>query len=227
MAHDSERGPWLDVTRPLRNGMIHWPGDVPFQWRRVGHIVGPGTSNLSEIHTSVHIGTHIDAPLHFIPDGADVDQIPLGKLCGPAHVVWIPDDRRAETADLKAAGILRGARVLLRTAGERPWNQSAFDRGFVGISLDAADWLVRNETPVVGIDSPSVDPHNSEDWAVHRCLLSAGIVIVEGLDLSAVEPGRYEMVALPLRIPGSDGSPARVILRAWQATPNDPCCGAP
>lgn len=204
---------WIDVTRTLTNGMIHWPGDPPFQWRRFADIKGPGTANVSEITTNVHAGTHIDAPLHFIADGKDVAELSLDKLCGPAIVVHLPEPRDVLLEDLENAGIKPGERVLLRTANEPLWDEPVFNEGHFALSGDAAMWLVDNEVPVVGVDYLSVDSYHSADKPAHYALLGNGVVIIEGLDLSRVEPGRYEMVALPLRIAGSDGSPARVILR--------------
>ncbi len=226
MSHDpsteaervAQRSAWIDVTRPLQTGMIHWPGDRPFVWRRSAEIGGPGTCNVSEITTSVHVGTHIDAPLHFIAGGADIDQIPLDRLCGPAVVVEVPAPRDVERQDLERTDIEDGERVLFKTTNGALWARGEFDAGFVGVSGDAARWLVRHNVPAVGIDYLSVDRYDSQDRAAHYALLGAGIPVIEGLDLSAVGPGRYEMVALPLRISGSDGSPARVILRSLAAS---------
>lgn len=208
-----DQNPWIDVTRTLHNGMIHWPGDRPFAWRRVAEITGPGTCNLSEITTSAHVGTHIDAPLHFIADGADIDRIPLDRLCGPAVVVEMLDPRDVQTGDIEKAGIEAGDRVLFKTINGMLWAKGEFDARYVGVSGEAAEWLVRRVVPAVGVDYLSIDRFDSHEKAAHYALLGAGIPVIEGLDLSAVAVGRYEMVALPLRIPGSDGSPARVILR--------------
>jgi len=204
---------WIDVTRTLTNGMIHWPGDSPFHCQRVADITGPGTVNVSEISTCVHAGTHIDAPFHFIPDGADVSEVPLAKLCGPAVVVDLPEARDVVVEDLEGAGIEPGFRVLLRTVNQALWDEPEFDEDFFGITGDAAMWLVDREVPVVGVDYLSVDGYHDAEKPAHYALLGNGVVIIEGLDLSQVAPGRYEMVALPLKIAGSEGSPARVIIR--------------
>ncbi len=204
---------WIDLTRTLENGMIHWPGDPPFQWRRVAEITGPGTCNLSEIQTCVHIGTHIDAPLHFIAGGGDVASLPLSKLCGPAIVVDVPEPRDVRVGDLERAGIRPGERVLLRTLNRDLWAKGIFDEGFFAIDGDAARWLADHDVPTVGVDYLSVDGFHHREKSAHYALLGAGVVIIEGIDLARIRPGRYEMVALPLKIAGSDGSPARVIIR--------------
>lgn len=217
---------WIDITRPLRPGMVHWPGDRGFELERVARITGPGTSNLSELHTSVHIGTHVDAPLHFIENGQDVGSIPLHKLCGPATVVAVDpalrgdfgaDDERYHVieADLAEAKIPPGDRVLIRTPNADRWSEPAFDPNFHALAPCAARWLVAHEAPLVGVDYLSVDPFTSQSFPVHDILLRAGVVVVEGVDLRAVAPGRYELIALPLPLAHAEGSPARVIIRPW------------
>jgi len=204
---------WIDLTRTLTNSIIHWPGDRAFHWRRVADLAGPGTSNLSVIRTNVHAGTHIDAPLHFIADGMDIAEVPLAQLCGPAVVVDLPAARDVAAEDLEDAGIKPGERVLLRTVNQALWEKPEFDESFFGVSGDAAMWLVDHEVPVVGVDYLSIDPYHDAEKPAHYALLGNGIVIIEALDLAHVEPGRYEMVALPLKIAGSEASPARVIIR--------------
>jgi arylformamidase len=204
---------WIDITRTLTNGMIHWPGDPPFRWERFEDLGGPGSANVSRIETSVHVGTHIDAPLHYIQNGNDVAEVPLSKLCGLAVVVHVMAARDITVEDLQAAEIRAGERVLLRTANESLWEKQEFDPDFFGISGDAAMWLVDQGAPLVGVDYLSVDGYHDEAKVAHHALLGNDVIVVESLDLSAVEEGRYEMVALPLKIAGSEGSPARVIIR--------------
>jgi arylformamidase len=204
---------WIDITRTLSNDMITWPGDPPFRWWRVSTITGPESCNLSEIQTGVHAGTHIDAPLHFIPEGMDVCDIALSSLCGRACVVEVTEPRDAQADDLIAAGVSQGERVLLKTRNEQRWAQGQFDENYHGISEQAARWMVEHEVPLVGIDYLSADGYTVEGHPAHYVLLGNGIPILESLDLSTIAPGRYEMIALPLKIAGSEGSPVRAILR--------------
>lgn len=204
---------WVDVTRPLRAGMIHWPTDRGFQLRAVERLGGPGTCNLSEIHTSAHVGTHVDAPRHFFDEGVDVADLPLDKLCGPATVVDYTAEGHVAAAALAQAEIPRGDRILLRTTNTGLWEQPVFQKHFIALTEEAARWLVEHETPLVGIDYVSIEPYHCPDHRVHRMLLAAGMVVLEGLDLTAISAGRYELVALPLKIEGGDGAPARVIVR--------------
>ena len=205
---------WIDITRTLTNGMIHWPGDPPFKWERFEDLSsGPNSANVSRIEMGVHVGTHVDAPLHYIQNADDVAQVPLRRLCGPAVVVHIPEPRDITVEDLEAAPIKRGERVLLRTANEALWDKDQFDPDFSGLSGDAAMWLVDHGAPLVGVDYLSVDGYRDEARSAHHALLGNNVIVVESLDLSGVEEGHYEMIALPLKIAGSEGSPARVIIR--------------
>ena len=207
----SQSDAWIDCTRALHNGMVQWPGDPLFALERTAKLTGPGTANVSAIRTCLHVGTHIDAPLHFVPDGMDAASIPLTTLCGPAVVLDVPVDRDITAADL--SGVVTGQRVLLRTANGRLWERGVFDESFHALTIEAARWLVERQVPVVAVDYLSVDAFDAGDSPVHRILLGAGIPIIEGVDLSGVKAGCYEMVALPMKVAQADGSPTRVILR--------------
>jgi len=206
-------GDWIDITRSLTTGMIQWPGDPLFRCRRFAHRTGPDTSNVSEISTCVHVGTHIEAPLHFVPDGRDIADVPLSQLCGPAVVVDVAADRDIVVEDLKEVDLCKDDRVLFRTVNRKLWEKATFDEHFGGISDEAALWLVAQGVQVVGVDYLSVDGYQAAGYPAHQALLGNGVVIIEGLDLSAIVPGRYEMVALPLKIAGCEASPARVVIR--------------
>jgi arylformamidase len=168
---------------------------------------------------SAHAGTHVDAPFHFIQDAIKVDKIPVDTLVGPAWVCVVSDSVRAVTADvLEAAGIPSDTRrLLLATSNSALWAGPGghMSEAYVYLSEDAAGWLVRREVSLVGIDYLSVDPFTSPDHPAHSLLLSAGIVIVEVLDLRGVPSGPCGLWCLPLRIAGGDGAPARVIL-GWE-----------
>lgn len=204
---------WIDITRTLKPGMIHWPGDLAFELRRMASITGPNSANLSELHTSVHAGTHVDAPLHYFEEGMDVAALPLEQLCGPATVVEMPHQRDITAVDLAEASIAGGDRILLRTTNDRLWSKNEFDEHYFALAVDAAHLLVELSVPLVGIDYLSVDAYTAKSEPVHRILLGAGVILLEGLDLRAAAPGRYELIALPMRIAGAEGSPVRAILR--------------
>ena len=162
----------------------------------------------------MHSGTHVDAPSHFLAGGASVDQLPLEILLGKARVVDLKVLDRIRRKDLEEADLRDDIRVLLKTRMSGQLRTREFQAGFVSLAEDAAAYLVQAGLKLVGIDYLSIDPHDSTDWPAHRLLLGAGVVVIEGLDLSEVEAGEYEMACLPLRIEGAEAAPARVVLRA-------------
>lgn len=205
---------WIDVSVPLGSGMVHWPGDPEVSISRISSMENGDECNVSAISMTAHTGTHMDAPLHFLADGAGMDRLPLDAVIGPARVIAIGDPRSVTAAELARHRIRRGERILFKTRGAAVrWKKGTFQEDYVYVSLDAARLLAARGVRVVGVDYLSVGGFREDAAETHRTLLSAGIWIIEGLDLSRVKPGRYDLVALPLRIAGGDGAPARVALR--------------
>lgn len=204
---------WIDLTFTLTEQTVQWPDDPPYRIRRVLNIKKSGDCNLSEIQTGVHAGTHMDAPLHFIEGGMDIASVPLSVLCGPAVLVEVHEPRDVIAADLEQADIRPSDRVLLKTANQQLWNKSTFDDNFYAISAEAAHWLIQRQVPLVGIDYLSADGYRQNQHPAHFVLMGKGVVLVETLNLAAVGAGRYELIALPLKLAASEGSPARVIVR--------------
>ncbi len=205
----------FDITLPVSPGQIVWPGDPKVELERVASMDEGAHANVSRLALSVHTGTHVDAPHHFLNDGRTVESLPLDVLVGPGLVVRIQDDVELITADiLAAAGIPDGSeRLLFKTRNSKLWQAGARDffPGFTSLPVEGADWLVEHGVRLVGIDYLSISPYKNSE-PTHRALLTAGIVILEGVDLSRVEPGRYDLYCLPLKLAGSDGAPARAIL---------------
>jgi arylformamidase len=173
-------------------------------------------ANVTQLAICAHLGTHVDAPYHFLGgEAATVDQLPLNLLIGRAYVLQVDDKIDTITArELEAAEIPpRTRRVLFKTRNSRLWQQNdgKFAEDFVAVSPDGAQFLVERGIKLVGVDYLSVAPF-ADQAPTHQILLAAGIVVVEGLDLSKVSPGRYSLYCLPLKISGADGAPARVIL---------------
>ena len=194
----------IDATRPLKNDMLVYPGDVIPSFSQVDH----GRYLISDLHLSSHTGTHIDAPVHYLKSGDTIDTIPLSRLIGRCRVIDVSDAGTLITAG-PLSGKLDGVkRVLLKT---RFSGMAAFTEGYPSLARDAACFITAHGIECVGIDSPSIESFNC-DGSVHRQLLGNGCIIIELLDLSDVPEGDYKMVALPLRLTGLDGSPARVIL---------------
>jgi arylformamidase len=175
----------IDVTVPIRPGMPVYPGDPAVRTELAAAISRGDAYNVTRLDLGVHTGTHVDAPAHVIDGAAGVDALPLDALVGPAEVVDFPGD------------MLDAARVLLRTAGSG-----------ATLTLPDAKALVACGVLLVGIDGATIG-----DEDVHAALLGAGVVILEGLDLRAVQPGQWELLCLPLKLAGADGAPARVLVR--------------
>jgi arylformamidase len=198
-----------DVTRPVRAGMPVWPGDAPCRLAWTGRIADGG-ANVAALSCSVHTGTHADGPYHVLDGGARIGDVPLDAFIGPAHVV-----DAAGVAEIGAAWLDRHLpndceRALLRTGA---WMQAdVFPAAWAALTEDAARLLLRRGVRLLGTDAPSPDPPDSHDLPVHRILLGTGVAIVENLMLDEIEPGRYELIALPLRLAEADASPVRAVL---------------
>lgn len=207
-AHD-----WIDITVPVREGMPVWPGETSPRIWRSKELARDGV-NVTELVLGAHTGTHVDAPVHFVRGGGGVESLPPDVLIGPARVLTVTGGPEVDRAAL--AAVPEGCvRLLLRTANRERWGAAAtrFDADFVGLSVEAAEWLAERGTRLVGIDYLSVQPYRHERPRVHQALLGAGVVLLEGIDLSAVRDGDYELVCLPLLVPGADGAPARAVIR--------------
>jgi arylformamidase len=161
----------------------------------------------------------VDAPRHLIPDGAGVDALPLDVLCGPVWVADVEPTRGVSEADVDALPGPDLPRVLWRTGAYRAWQSGRFDPAFPALTVAAARRLVDRGVRLVGLDSPSVDPCDADDLPAHCALLEAGVVLLENVNLAPVTAGRYELVALPLKLEDADGAPARVILRPLPELP--------
>jgi arylformamidase len=205
---------WIDISVPLRSGMVTWPGDPEVRIERILDIEKGDEVNLSRLDMGAHTGTHMDAPLHFIRNGKSLDEMPLTATVGPARVIEIKDEESIKPDELISHQIERGERILFKTKNStRDWINKAFVEDFVYISTEAGQFLVERGVQTVGIDYLSVGGYEKNGAEIHHTLLGAGIWIIEGLNLAKVQPGRYELICLPIKIVNSDGAPARAILR--------------
>ncbi len=203
-----------DITVPLGERLPVYAGDAGFRREMGETIAGGGISNLSVIHMSAHTATHVDAPCHMIDGAGTLDDVPVDLLIGPATVIAIEDTQAVTLGELERHDWDGVERVLFKTgnSGRLAGGQALAD-DFVYIAPDAAEFLVARGVRLVGLDYLSVDPPGQPDFPAHRTLLGAGVLIVEGLDLSGVPPARYDLFCGPLRIEGGDGAPARVLLK--------------
>jgi arylformamidase len=203
---------FIDVSVPLDSALAVYPGNLPFQLEAVKRLADGASSNVSSLHLSAHAGTHVDAPRHFFDNGDGVDALPLELLIGRARVIELPSAKAIGPEELKAIEP-QDVRVLLKTRNSRLWSSSEFHRDYVGLTADGATYLVNHGVKVLGLDYLSVEEFGKAGAPAHRTLLGGGTIIIEGLNLRDVEPGRYELYCLPLRVVGADGAPARVVLR--------------
>jgi arylformamidase len=203
-----------DISLPISESLIVWPGDPPVRISQPVHVDRGDEFTVSRLDVGTHIGTHVDAPAHMIRGGQTVDSLALEVLIGPAWVVHAVEASVLSAEVLETLDLPAGVeRVLFRTRNSERWvhGEEEFFRGYVGMSGDGARWLVDRGVRLVGIDYLSIAPFDDLVPA-HQILLRAGAVAVEGLNLSGVEPGSYRLICLPLKIVGAEGAPARVVL---------------
>jgi arylformamidase len=201
-----------DISQTLREGMVVWPGDRPFRSEWTMRISDGASCNVSAVTMSTHTGTHIDAPFHCDESGAGVAAIPAAHFVGPVRVVEIAAGRSIGAADLQRLGIHEVQRLLFKTRSGGLIGHE-YDPGFVYLAEDGAEYLARLGLLLVGTDAPSVDAFDSKTLPSHGILSRHHVAILEGAVLDAVPPGDYELICLPLKLAGLDGSPVRAILR--------------
>jgi len=206
---------WVDASVPLESGMVTWPGDPGVRIERALDLRRGDPANVTALSMGAHTGTHLDAPVHFISGAPGVDRMPLEAAVGRARVIPIRHPAAVDVPELRRHAIRPGQRLLFKTRNSaRAWKARGFAEDFVYLTAGAARWLAARGVGLVGIDYLSVGGYRAENGAeVHRALLGAGVWILEGLDLSRVPPGPCELICLPLRISGGDGSPVRAIIR--------------
>jgi arylformamidase len=203
----------VDISVPVANGGVVYPGNPEIRIEPFSELGKGASSNLSSISFGSHTGTHVDAPRHFFDAGSTVDRLPLDALVGPAQVITFPDDVLSVTAEHLQRSSLEGVeRVLIRTRNSAFVTDRDFHPDFTYVAPDGAEYLASLGVKLVGVDYLSVEQFHSGHHRTHRTLLERGIVIVEGLDLSGITPGRYAFCCLPLRLEGLDGAPARAVL---------------
>jgi arylformamidase len=203
-----------DISLTISPELPIWPGDPAVKLERFEKLEEGSNANVSRVYMGVHTGTHIDAPYHFLQDGRTVEEMKLSMMVGRVYVLHLPDIALIDSRVLEMAQIPpRTRRILFRTRNSDLWREQEtdFQTNFVAISADGADYLVKRGIKLVGVDYLSVAPYG-ESRLPHQILLKAGIVILEGLDLSKVSQGRYSIYCLPLKLAGSDGAPTRAIL---------------
>ena len=203
-----------DITLTISNDMPVWPGDQAPRLEQMMHMDRGDLYTLSRLESTVHLGTHLDAPMHFVRNGYGVDQIALDTLIGPCLVVYLPEARSIDAAVLEHANIPdHVTRLLLRTSNSEYWarGDTEFHTDFVAIDPSGAQWMVEHGLQLVGIDYLSIGAYE-DGVPTHEILLGNGVVPVEGLNLAGIEPGEYQLICLPLKLKDCDGAPVRAVL---------------
>ena len=208
-----------DVSLLISEDIPIWPGDPGISIRLSSSIARGDEANVTRLELGVHTGTHIDAPSHFEPDGGHVDDVPLAALVGPCRVIDMTAVKEGISKSLLEKLDFKGVtRVLFKTRNSEWWEfgEKRFQKGFVYLEEEAARFLIQQGIILVGLDYLSIEKFKNPGHPTHHTLLRHNIVIIEGLNLSHVSPGEYELIALPIKLKGADGAPARVVLREMQ-----------
>ena len=204
----------IDISVPLKPEMPVWPGSAGFKLYRTMNLAAGDEANVSQLETDVHVGTHVDAPCHFLQEGTAVEELSLDVLIGPAYVAYLPEVKAVTSADLEELNLPPNTtRLLLCTTNSQLWanNVTEFNNDFVALTADGAQWLADKGIRLIGVDYLSVQRYY-DSTLTHEILLKAGIIILEGLNLTNVTAGMYKLVCLPIKLVGSDGAPARAVL---------------
>jgi arylformamidase len=206
---------WIDVSVNLKEGMARWPDYPEVRIEKKLDIDRGDICNVSVLSMGSHTGTHMDAPRHFVKNGKTIDEMPFEAAIGRARVIAIRDPESIKTKELERHGIRAGERLLFKTRNSpRCWKTDVFVEDFVYLSEEAAGYLVQKRVRTVGIDYLSVGGYKADGARIHLALLRAGVWVIEGLNLTGVKPGVYQLVCLPLRIFPGDGAPARAVIRS-------------
>jgi arylformamidase len=201
-----------DVSVPDRPGMHVYPGDPTIEVTQVRAIARGDVANITHLSLGAHTGTHVDAPAHFIDGGRTLEQMPLEHFVGEAQVLDLRGRKAIDAPALAGQTIDPGGIVLLKTDNSALWERDGFQEGFTYITRDAAELLVERGVRTIGLDYLSIEQFGSRTFEVHKILLGRNVLVIEGLDLRAVEAGRYVLACLPLKLQGVDGAPARAVL---------------
>jgi len=204
----------IDISRPIYSGMPVWPGDTDANFDIVATIAGGAVVNIGALKISIHTGTHVDAPWHYADSGETIDRVAPDAYVGPARVIDARGCKSIGRDLFDRIDLSPTPRVLFRTDA---WtNPNVFPRDWPVMEDGLPEWLATQGVRLVGLDIPSVDKLDSKTLPIHLACFRANLLILESTDLRNAKPGTYELIALPLRVRGGDGSPVRAVLRAMQ-----------
>ncbi len=209
-----------DITHPISEDLPVWPDDPPLKLSLAFDLSEGDAVNVTAIQMSAHTGTHFDAPRHFIPEGLTVDQLPLNRLIGPCRLVALLYLKTSiDRVDLEVLDLRGVTRILFKTQNslKAGYGKQPFQSDYIALSTQAAEYLKNAGVQLIGIDAFSIEAYENIGHTTHHLLLRNNVIILEGLDLKDVPAGDYELIALPIKLKGADGAPARVVLRELSA----------
>jgi arylformamidase len=207
--------PILDISLPLNSKLPAWPGSIGVKVRQKKSIKSGDPANVSELECDLHSGTHVDAPYHFFEDGKTVAELSLDTMVGPVYVADLPHYKTITPKELVSINLPQDTeRLLLRTRNSKFWQANVMDfrKDYTALTAEAAKWIVDRGLKLIGIDYLSIQRFNDK-LITHKILLKNNVTILEGLNLTGVMPGKYELLCLPIRLTGTEGAPARAVLR--------------
>ncbi len=204
---------YYDISLSLSADTVRWITSQPLEMHERRRMTRGDHNNSSAVTMSLHSGTHMDAPFHFVPDGTTIDELPLDLFIGPALVHAVETERYIKAEHVAAIQLDGITRVLFKTRNSELLKRGSYDPDFIAFSVEAAEALSGRGVKLVGLDYLSVAHAGEEQVPVHRAFLDRGVALLEGIDLSEIKPGRYELICFPIRIRGADGAPCRAVLR--------------
>ncbi|MGH7768718.1 MAG: cyclase family protein [Candidatus Binatia bacterium] len=204
---------YYDISLNLSADTVRWITSIPFELHERRRIARGDPNNSSAVTMSLHSGTHMDAPFHFVPGGTTIDNLPLDLFIGPALVHAVEAERYIKAEHVEAIELDGITRVLFKTRNSELLKRGSYDPNFVAFAVEAAEALIAKGVKLAGLDYLSVAHAGNEQVPVHRAFLDHGVALLEGIDLSAVNPGRYELICFPIKVHGADGAPCRAVLR--------------
>ena len=202
-----------DISLNLSAETVRWVTAAPFELDEKRRMSRGDANNSSGVTMSLHAGTHMDAPFHFLPDGKTIDELPLDLCIGPAVVHAVEAERYIEARHVEAIELDGASRVLFKTRNSALLQRKGYEPDFVAFSVGAAEALAARGVKLAGLDYLSAAHAGDEQVSVHRAFFDRGVALLEGVDLSGVAPGKYELICFPLKIRGADGAPCRAVLR--------------
>ena len=199
-----------DISMSITQEMLLYPGTEPVQITEEKNFKEDGY-NLTSISLSTHTGTHLDAPLHFVDQGKEISDFSVDDFMISVQVVNIKNKKEIKVSELEEINFTRN-NILFKTVNSKILDDSKFDKSYVGLTEESAEYLISKEIKFIGIDYLSVGKHGIGNQKVHRMLLQNEILLLEGVDLSDITPGEFTLIALPLKLEGAEGSPVRAVL---------------